>query len=376
MFAVQSWRHARTPQSKRRHICARNNLYLPIDALRIYFKNMRKYSTALLIAIIFIQAACVRQTNVPPAGSYSNILLVTETGKLEGIAVDMVRELQHVRDYYTKEELQFRVRLVSAYQMQKEPPSKNMVILGLARQGEVGELIENIIGTNSVRKVLKGYNHVFKKLNYPVEGQLTVIVSAASGDKLQQVVRGNGEIIRNLFEEGNRERLRGYFELREKPEISAEIEARYGFHIMVPYDYTINQERDDIPGIELVNTKPHRGLAVSWHEWNDGPISLADSSTLYDARKDLAWRMYDKDVMRRDMVFFGEEKLGPFQAIRMEGYWENSVDTYGGPFICFFVYDEFDRRLWIVDCVVYAPGFPKHPNLRELHALAETFRLK
>jgi hypothetical protein len=336
---------------------------------------MKKYFAAFLI-VLLLQVACVRTGNVPPAGSYSNILLVTETGKLEGIAVDMVRELQHIRDYYTKQELQFRVRLVSAYQMQKEPPSKNMVILGIARQGEVGELIENIIGTNSVRKVLKGYNHVFRKLNYPVEGQLTVIVSAASGDKLQQVVRGNGEIIRNIIEEGNRERLRNYFKLREKPEVSEEIEARYGFYIMVPYDYEINQERDDVPGIELVNVKPHRGLTVSWHEWNGGSISLADSSVLYDRRKDLAWKMYDKDVMRRDMVSFKEDKLGPFQAIRMDGYWENSVDTYGGPFVSFFVYDEFDRRLWILDCVVYGPGFPKHPNLRELHALAETFSLK
>jgi hypothetical protein len=85
--------------------------------------------------------------------------------------------------------------------------------------------------------------------------------------------------------------------------------------------------------------------------------------------------MYDKDVMRRDLVFFHEGSLGPYKAVRMEGYWENSEELYGGPFICFFVQDPIRARIWIVDCLVYAPGFDKHTLLRELVSVAETFRI-
>ena len=121
--------------------------------------------------------------------------------------------------------------------------------------------------------------------------------------------------------------------------------------------------------------KPHRGLTVSWRYWDKDGVSLADSTELYKIRSELAWKMYDKDVMRRNLVKFSLTNLGPYEAVRMDGYWENSQDVYGGPFVCFFIYDKLKSKLWIVDCVVYAPGFNKHKLLRELISLAETFRI-
>jgi hypothetical protein len=59
----------------------------------------------------------------------------------------------------------------------------------------------------------------------------------------------------------------------------------------------------------------------------------------------------------------------------MDGYWESSVDMYGGPFICFFVHDRVRGKIWMIDALVYAPGFDKHTLLREAVAVAETFRV-
>ena len=84
--------------------------------------------------------------------------------------------------------------------------------------------------------------------------------------------------------------------------------------------------------------------------------------------------MYDKDVMRKDLVFYSEDKLGQYNTIKMDGYWENSQDLFGGPFTCYFIHDRNRSKLWMVDCLVYAPGFSKHIMLRELRAVAETFR--
>ncbi|HSG27367.1 MAG TPA: DUF4837 family protein, partial [Candidatus Krumholzibacterium sp.] len=121
--------------------------------------------------------------------------------------------------------------------------------------------------------------------------------------------------------------------------------------------------------------EPHRGISVSWKAWNKSSLSLADSTALYNMRADFAWRMYDQDVMRREIVYFREERLGEYDTVRMNGYWENSKDTYGGPFICYFIQDKGRRKLWMVDCLAYGPGFDKHTLLRELRAVAETFRI-
>lgn len=336
---------------------------------------MKRFSPAILCGVFFF-CSCGGQGSFPPVGSYSNVVLVTESGKLEGNTEGMVRVLQHDLDYYTKTELQFKVRLISASDLQREPPAKNVVIFGVARQGEIGRVIESFIGTASVRKVLQGRNNIFRKLNYPVEGQLTLIVTASSHDILADVIARNGQAIRDIIEDANRERLRAYLLKREQREVTEEFRARYGFSLRIPSLYEVNQERPEVPGIEFVRKLPHRGLTVSWRPWKGRGLSAADSTELFDARADLAWQMYDKDVMRRDIVYFRDGEFAEYDAVIMEGYWENSEDLFGGPFICFFIHDRVKARLWIIDCLVYAPGFDKHIFLRELYAIAESFRIE
>jgi len=333
-----------------------------------------KRRLVFLAVVSLLLGSCGKRSNFPPVGSYSSVVIVTESGKLDASTENLVRQIQHPVDYYTKEELQFKAKLVPAYDLEKEPPSKNMILFGLVRQGEVGRLIEGFIGTSSVRKVLEGQINIFRKLDYPYAGQLTVIITAASSERLAQVVSENGALIRDIIEEANRERLRNYLLQREKKELEEEIRAKYKFTLRIPFLYELNQERKEVPGIEFVRTAPHRGLTVSWRSWQQGGVSLADSSALYDIRADLAWKMYDKDVIRRDLVSFAEDMLGDYRVVRMDGYWENSEGIYGGPYSCFFLYDDLRSRLWIVDTLVYGPGFDKHPLLRELKAVAETFR--
>lgn len=334
-----------------------------------------KRLTLIALCAALLLGSCGRRGSFPPAGSYSNVVLVTESGTLEGLGERMVRLLQYDLDYYTKTELQFKVRLISAYELQREPPAKNVVIFGIARQGEIGRVIESFIGTANVRKVLQGKNNIFRKLDYPVEGQFTLIVTASSGDTMEKVIEKSGRLIRGIIEEANRERLRRYLLKREQEEVTEELLARYGFLLRIPELYAVNQERPDVPGVELVRQAPHRGLTVSWRPWDRRGLSVADSSALFDVRAELAWKMYDKDVMRREIVYFREGELLEYDAVIMEGYWENSQDLFGGPFICFFIYDRVKSRLWIVDCLVYAPGFDKHVFMRELYSIAETFRI-
>ncbi len=332
-----------------------------------------------LRSLLFLQllavVSCMNQSSMSPVGSYSDVVLVTDTGKSGDVNDLIIRELQHPLDYYSKTEIQFKLRMISAVDLRKEPATKNMVIFGVVRQGEIGRIIEGYIGTNAVRKVLEGKNHIFKKIDYPDPGQLTVIVTASSPDNLKTVVTENGQKIRDIIEESNRERLRANLLLDENVALEDELKAKYGFHIRIPSLYELNQEKPDVPGIELVRVEPHRGLTISWKQWTKESPSVNDSTALYDIRADLAWKMYDKDVMRKELLFYKEDRFGQYDAVRMEGYWENSKDTFGGPFVCFFVQDRARARVWVIDCLVYAPGFDKHLLLRELRSVAETFRI-
>ena len=93
-----------------------------------------------------------------------------------------------------------------------------------------------------------------------------------------------------------------------------------------------------------------------------------------DIRADYVWKRYDHDKMDRDKVDYSYVRLGEQEAIRMAGYWYNDKATAGGYFQTYYVYDEEEKLLWAVDCLVYAPGRPKHELVRELRCIAETFR--
>ena len=200
------------------------------------------FTAALLACVLLLVPSCGSRSIFVPPGSYSNIVLVTESGEPGGSNDDIIRTLQHPIDYYSKLEIQFKLRMVSAYEFDREPPTKNMVIYGVVRQGRTGQLIENFIGTNSVRKVLEGKNHVFKRMDYPVKGQLTVIITASSPERLRKVTEENGQLIRDIIEKANRKRLRENLLLREKYETGADLKIKYGFAIRVPDDYKLNRD--------------------------------------------------------------------------------------------------------------------------------------
>jgi hypothetical protein len=339
----------------------------------------RRLPLRVLAALGVFMFSCTSQGgpfNAPPAGSYSGIVLVTETGVIEGPTADMVNALQHELDFYTKNELQFRVRVVPAQQFGKEIPAKNMVIFGIVNQGSLGGIIERFIGASGVRGVLEGKHSVFKKMDSPVKGQLTVIVTAVSNDMLVRIAREQGAVIRSIIEDGNRERIReSMLKQGENVSLERDLKDRYGFTFRIPKVYELDEQRPELPGISLIHPEPPRVLSISWHSFSHEAVSLSDSNEFYNLRADISYKLFDKYVMRRDLVKFANAQLGPYPAVRMDGYWESSVEPAGGSFVSFFIADRVKSRLWLVDCLVYAPGKDKNELLRELIAIAETFSL-
>ncbi|MDD4856546.1 MAG: DUF4837 family protein [Candidatus Krumholzibacteria bacterium] len=335
------------------------------------------------LALEFLTAAfvlsCTSQGgpfNVPAAGSYSGIVLVTETGAIDGPTTAMVNALQHELDFYTKNELQFRVRVVPAAQFDKEIPIKNMVIFGIVNQGGVGSIIEQFIGSSGVRGVLEGKYSVFKKMDSPVNGQLTVIVTAVSNDILARIASEQGAVIRNIIEDGNRERIReSMLKEGENVPLERDLKDRYGFTFSIPKVYALEEQMPELPGISLIHPEPPRVISVSWRSLDHEGVSLADSNELYKLRADVSFKLFDKYVMNRDLVRFSNAQLGSYPAVRMDGYWESSIEPAGGSFVSFFVADRVKSRVWLVDCLVYAPGQNKNELLREAIAIAETFSL-
>jgi hypothetical protein len=315
-----------------------------------------------------------KEMAVPPAGSYSEILLITDEGKQSPCVPLIYPWLAIEQDYVLDKEESFRIVAARPTALDQIPSVKNIVICGVADPlTDIGKRIVTLIGDGGLRKVRNGEANILKRENIPAAGQLTIIVTAANQGQLETILEERGEELGEILEQSCRQRLRKFLLSYPNTEIVDNLYKKFGFVLEVPTLYQLYKDEGRPPGVELVRENPTRLIGVFWTDWDSAP-TINDKDALYDLRKNYIWERYDKDAMDSTRVWFSEEPLGDYPAVKMEGYWYNTKATAGGYYQTYFVYHEEEKLLWAVDLLAYAPGRAKHPLFREMLALAETFR--
>ncbi|MGE5411558.1 MAG: DUF4837 family protein, partial [Clostridiales bacterium] len=61
-------------------------------------------------------------------------------------------------------------------------------------------------------------------------------------------------------------------------------------------------------------------------------------------------------------------------ALAMQGLWEMSDKSMGGPFINYTLYDEKSKRIYMIDASIYAPNYVKKGLIRQLDILLQSFQ--
>ena len=335
--------------------------------------KVRLRLSATLCVLVYALNGCF-ETDIPPVGSYSDVLLVTEDGTRDPLTPAILPELAYNIDYYIDSDVQFNVKHARAADLDAVPFIKNIVFCGVASPiSHVGGRITTMLGEPGMARVRAG-GHIFKKDDLPGAGQLTVIITGESTEDVLAAISEKAPEIRGTIEASCRSRIREYLLKNRNEALTQRLRQQYGFFLQVPALYKVFSEETDPPGIELLRNGPSRSLGIFWLDWDSTP-TLNDQQALFDARADYVGKRYDGDVMDSTRVEFALGQLGEYPAIRMEGYWSNSKSVAGGYYKTYFIHRESDDLLWVVDMLVYAPGLPKHPLFRELLAVAETLRL-
>jgi hypothetical protein len=312
--------------------------------------------------------------DIPPAGSYSEVLLITDTGARDPFAERLTPYLTRPVNYFVGEDVPFEVHQAPAAAADDVPRFKNIVFCGVANPTTgVGRRISSLLGGAGVQRVRIGETHVFRKDDLPGPGQVTMIVTAQSPEELWEVIDDRGAEITATLETSCRERIRENLLDNGNADLTRELERKYGFSIQIPIFYALQSDAADPPGIELLRPDPPRSLGVFWVDWKTPP-TVQDRQALFNVRARYVFQRYDGDAMDSTRVTLVSDRLGDFEAIRMDGYWTSTRSVAGGAYTTYFVFEESERVLWAIDLLVYAPGLPKHRFFRELLAVAETFR--
>jgi hypothetical protein len=336
--------------------------------------NNVRYLLGLCCAGLCLLAGCSNMA-IPPAGSYSEVLLVTEEGESDAWTKVLTPLIARELDYYVDTETQFKITAIKASEMKDFPAFKNIVLCGvLTSTTSVGQSIIDMIGDDGVEDVRTAGALLLKKQDRPVKNQFTLIITAVDDQSLSDLITERGWELTDVLEASCRERLRRHLLSRRNQELSDQLYRDYDFRLQIPTVYRLLDEDSTPPGVELIREPPTRILGVFWVD-RKNPPTMADEDELFDIRAKYVWTRYDKDQMDRERVVFKPARLGSYDSIRMSGYWYNDEEVLGGYYETYFIFDRRADLLWAVDLLVLAPGKPKHPLVRELRALAETIRI-
>ncbi|MBK7671732.1 MAG: DUF4837 family protein [bacterium] len=207
--------------------------------------------------------------------------------------------------------------------------------------------------------------------------QLAVIVVGRDVNGISSILRNSTEKLRKIIDDSNRERI---LRRQRHDGLHTALMDRYwrdlGFWLEIPGDFGQNQFRPDgFPGLELMTTAPSRGITISWRETPEPTAFLADADVMVAIRSEMGQALHKEELVPESFVW-SRDTIGDVACVKLEGAWNSTDFTGGGPFRCWFIPDRERGRLYCVDLLVYAPGQEKMPHFRRLETVLSTFSLK
>ncbi len=220
------------------------------------------------------------------------------------------------------------------------------------------------------------------------EQQVYFVLGSKASD-LAQAIRTNGEGIRYNFNRATRRRLlRTMFDKGRQVELEDELMANHGFAVNAQHDYFVSIDTTNFVWMRrVVSPDSWRSLFV-WYTDELSPADLTAEWAL--AARDRLTSAYVQGNLgdyvvvdeRRALEVENIDFLGRF-AFEIRGLWHlvgpdesGKVVQFGmgGPFVTYAFYDEPSRRTYLVDGMIFAPGYEKREFLRQLETIAHTFR--
>jgi hypothetical protein len=204
------------------------------------------------------------------------------------------------------------------------------------------------------------------------KGQVVGVLMGRSDDELVEHVGRAGDEIFERFEAAVVERFAE--NLRHRASATGIEEAlveRFGWSLAPPKGYDLFSAGAEEGFAFFRRTAPDRTVSVYWQ---DGEEEFASGQFAIAKRDELGERYFDGDEIewRRELRVEEIEFAGR-PAVRLSGWWANRDLVGGGPFRSYCFFEPSQRRVYLIDVGLFAPGQNKVPLMRNLDAVAHTF---
>lgn len=368
---------------------------------------IRLYIAPLALTLALLLGACGEIIDHTPeaVGQTGTLLIVADSATWNGPIGDALRDEfgSGVRTLPQPEpafNLQ-RQELTETFFPQIRRQHSVMFVGPYTAESSTGAFLRARVDEAGREAIERGGRGIFLRPNLWAHNQLVVYATGPDDETIVRQIRENGDDLRRAFNAVNRRRLtRDMFARARQTDVEDRLMERHGFAVGVQHDYVIVRDTTFATATGTRGTFIRMRRITEADSWRDLFIYYEEDPLLTRLHPDsvlvlrnrlsrqfvrggadTTWvRVQDRFPERRPIIT-DTVNLNDRFALETRGTWYLSDDTgrsygMGGPFVNYAFYDEDTGRFYLIDGMVFAPRFEKREFLRQMEAIAFTFRTR
>lgn len=246
---------------------------------------------------------------------------------------------------------------------------KNLfLIAALDDPGPIRDRVRRIAGAEVYAEFERGERPFAIYGDVYATGQSVFIVAAPDRERLDDVLIRHADALYDSLEVRVRQGLqRTLYTEGEHPSLGGYLRHATNWTLRLPKMYEV--EEDPVHSMIIMHTQsPERWLFVQSAAWDREEFT---PERCVELRRTTP-RLYEDEVLIDDVMEREPATFAGETGFLFKGRWQSPSFTVGGPFWMYAVHH--GGRVYLVDFLVFLPSMDKLPYLRQLDAIANTFR--
>jgi len=355
----------------------------------------RSFLSLSLLLIVLAAAGCETLEYRPAAvGREGDVVVVIDSSSWNGALGDAVRgNIAPYLGTLPAPERAFNLqrmtltsnRIIEAIQKQKNI----LFVAPLADSTREAEFLRTRLDPAALAAVQNGSVSIIPRRDLWRSGQQVIYVFGQTEEAIIAALEEQGSDIQYQFNDITRQRVEvEMFEKGRQFDMEQALLEKHDFRLKMQHDYFTAIDTTNFVWLRrVINQNSWRSLFVYYVE-DFNPANL--NPTWINAARDRLTETHIQGNLggfvtidyRRELISENIDFLGRY-AFETRGLWhmvERDDDGdltewgMGGPFVNYTFYDDDSRRLYMIDGMVFAPGYDKREFLRHMETIAHTFQ--
>lgn len=351
-------------------------------------------STLFLLAVVTLAGCELGEYKARAVGKEGEVIVVIDSSRWNGPIGDALKST--VGEYIgtlPAPERRFDLRAMDLQvdqDLSQVRNQKNVIFVApLSDTTNEATYLRNVFDASAQEAIMSGDGVVVGRNDLWRRDQRVFYITGQDTDAVVDAIdRRAGEITRT-FDDATRQRMtEDMFDKGRQTDIEEYLMSEHDFAVNVQHDYLIAIDTTNFVWLRRILSDTWRSLFI-WYDERANPAVLTPE-WIYATRDSLTqeyiqgnlggWAEIHRHELRpllsENIDFLGHYGFETRGVWRMVGEQDGEFVEFGGggPFVNYTFYDRASGRIYMIDGMVFAPGYEKREFLRQMEVIAHTFR--